>query len=110
MPVANHEETLPKLLKKAASYWPEISAQLYKTPEGGIAEHNYHELYQSALDFSGALLEMGVQRGERIALISENRKEWEECDIGLLAVGAVDTPRGCDATEADLSYILSFFV
>ncbi len=108
MPVANHEETLPKLLKKAASYWPEISAQLYKTPEGGIAERNYHELYQSALDFSGALLEMGVQRGERIALISENRKEWEECDIGLLAVGAVDTPRGCDATEADLSYILSF--
>ncbi|MCR5081812.1 MAG: long-chain fatty acid--CoA ligase [Treponema sp.] len=108
MPVANHEETLPKLLKKVASYWPETSAQLYKTPDGGIAERNYHELYQSALDFSGALLELGVQRGERIALISENRKEWEECDIGLLAVGAVDTPRGCDATEADLSYILSF--
>ena len=108
MPVANHEETLPKLLKKVASWWPEISAQMYKDSKGDLLERSYHELYQSALDFGGALLEMGVKRGERIGLISENRKEWEECDIGLLAVGAVDTPRGCDATESDLSYILSF--
>ena len=28
--------------------------------------------------------------------------------MGIMAIGAIDVPRGCDATEKDLAYILSF--
>lgn len=101
-------QTLPRILKQSAEKWPDVKSQLTTFKDGTIEELNFHQTYQYALDFGGALLSIGVKRGDRIGLISENRKEWEQADIGLLAIGAVDTPRGCDASESDLSYILSF--
>lgn len=102
------EGTLPKLLKLCSEKWPEVSAQLTRQKDGTNHEINYHDLFQYALDFSGALLSLGIKRGDKIGLISDNRKEWQQADMGLLAIGCIDTPRGCDASENDLAYILSF--
>lgn len=103
-----YEDTLPRIFRTAVKKWPEVSAQLSRTKDGGIKEVSYHDLFEKCLDFAGALLSIGVTRGEKIGLISENREEWEQADMGILIIGAIDTPRGCDSTEADLSYILSF--
>jgi long-chain acyl-CoA synthetase len=35
---------------------------------------------------------LGVKRGDRIALISENRPEWSLVDLAILALGAVNVP------------------
>lgn len=102
------EQTLPKILRKIAEQYPEINAQYSRTKTGEFIPTNYHNMYQNVLDFAGGLMEHGVTRGERIGLISDDRKEWQQADMALLALGCVDTPRGCDATESDLSYILSF--
>lgn len=102
------EQTLPKMLKQVAETYPEINAQYSRTKTGDFIPTNYHNLFQRALDFAGGLIQLGVQRGDRIGLISDNRAEWEQADMGLLAIGAIDCPRGCDATENDLAYILSF--
>src|SRR5574344_956043 len=102
------EQTLPKMLRRTAEKYPEINAQYSRTKTGGFTPVNYHDMYQKTLDFAGGLLQLGEVRGSKIGLISDNRAEWEQADLGLLAIGAIDTPRGCDATEQDLSYILSF--
>ena len=102
------EQTIPKLMRKAAQKYPEITAQYSRTKTGDFEERNYHDMLQFALDFAGGLAELGVVRGEKIGLISDNRREWESADVGLLALGAIDCPRGCDASESDLAYILSF--
>ncbi len=102
------EQTVPKIVRSTAQRYPETSAQLSRTKTGSYTEVNYHDFYQSALDFAGGLLELGIKRGDKIGLIADNRKEWEQADIGLLTIGAVDVPRGCDSTEKDLLYILSF--
>lgn len=41
---------------------------------------------------AAALARAGVQPGERVALISENRPEWLLCDLGIQAAGAVTVP------------------
>ena len=102
------EQTLPKMLKKVAAEFPEIAAQYSKNAEGVFEPVSYRELYESALDFAAALKQLGVVRGQAIGLISDNRKEWEQADMGIMALGAVDVPRGCDATLIDLQQILSF--
>lgn len=102
------EQTIPKLMRKAAQKYPEITAQYSRTKTGDFEERNYHDMLQFALDFAGGLADLGVVRGEKIGLISDNRREWESADVGLLALGAIDCPRGCDASESDLAYILSF--
>src|SRR5574344_297086 len=102
------EKTLPKILREVAEKYPETTAQIARTKMGDFIPINFHDMYQTALDFGGGLLSLGEKRGGRIGLISDNRAEWEQADMGLLAIGAIDTPRGCDATAKDLSYILSF--
>ncbi len=102
------EQTLPKMIQSIAEKYPEVIAQFSRTKTGDFIPTNYHDFFQRSLDFAGSLLELGMKRGDRIGLISDDRKEWQQSDIGLLAIGAIDTPRGCDASEKDLSYILSF--
>ena len=54
-------DTLPKLVRKSAIQWPEISAQLSRTKSGEYKETNYHDLFENAMDFAGALLDIGVK-------------------------------------------------
>ncbi len=103
------QETLPKILQEKAILYPEIPVQYYREQKEKVFNKiTYRDFFDKALNFAGGLLSLGVQRGTLIGLISDNRKEWLQADIGLLAIGAVDVPRGCDASVKDLEYILSF--
>jgi len=54
-----------------------------------------------------ALLESwGVKRGDRVALVSENRWEWAVADFAVLAIGAVDVPLYQTLTPEQMGYIL----
>ena len=102
------ETTIPRLFRKRASEHPEVAYQMSRFKDGHFEPTTYKEAYETAVAFAGGLLAHGVVREEHIGLISDNRKEWEHADMGLLMLGAIDVPRGCDATIGDLQYILSF--
>ena len=102
------EQTLPKMVRATASAFPELPAQHSKNSEGNFEPISYKDFFNTALNFAGGLLSLGVKRGDMIGIISDNRKEWQQSDIGIMAIGAIDVPRGCDATIKDLKYILSF--
>lgn len=101
------EQTVPKLLRKSAMEWPETVAQFARKKDGEFEPVTYRELYQKALDFGAGLLSIGIKRGDLIGLISDNRKEWLQADMGIMAIGATDVPRGCDATLLDLEAIFT---
>ena len=102
------EQTLPRMIRKTALAYPDLPAQYSRLSSGDFQPCTYKELFENAMNFAGGLLSTGVKRGDLIGLISDNRQEWEQSDIGILAIGAIDVPRGCDATIKDLQYILSF--
>lgn len=102
------ETTLPRLFRKTASTYPDVAFQMTRFNDGHFEPTTYKEAYDISMKFAGGLLSVGVVRGDHIGLISDNRKEWQQADIGLLSIGAIDVPRGCDATIGDLEYILSF--
>ena len=102
------EQTVPKMLKDSAGKWPEIPAQYFKNAAGTFSFFTYKELLEKVLDFGAGLLSLGIKREENVGLISDNRYEWLQSSLGIMAIGAADVPRGCDASEKDLSYILSF--
>lgn len=41
---------------------------------------------------SRGLINKGIQPGDKVALISNNRSEWNICDIGIQQVGAIGVP------------------
>jgi long-chain acyl-CoA synthetase len=50
------------------------------------------QIYQRVRALGTAFLKMGAKKGDRIALISENRWEWAVTDFAVLAIGAADVP------------------
>jgi long-chain acyl-CoA synthetase len=49
-------------------------------------------IYQRVRALGRALLSWGAQKGDRIALIGENRWEWAVSDFATLAIGAANVP------------------
>jgi len=50
------------------------------------------EYINRANSVSRALVKMRIQPGDKIAMISNNRSEWNICDIGIQQVGAISVP------------------
>ncbi len=49
---------------------------------------------------------LGVERGDRIVIVSENRPAWMIGDLAIMAVGAITVPAYTTSTEDDLLYLL----
>ena len=56
---------------------------------------------------SKGLLKLGIKPGDKIAMISNNRPEWNIMDIGILQIGAIDVPVYPTITEKDYKFIFN---
>jgi len=66
------------------------------------------EYLEKANTISRALLRLGIQKNDKIAIISSNnRTEWHIMDIGILQTGAQTVPIYPTISEADYEYILN---
>jgi long-chain acyl-CoA synthetase len=53
------------------------------------------------------LLALGVEPGDRIALVAENRPEWPVADLAIMSIGAITVPTFTTNTAADHRHVLS---
>jgi long-chain acyl-CoA synthetase len=60
-----------------------------------------------ANEMSSALLALGIEKGERVALISTNRVEWNVMDIALQQIGAIVVPLYPTISSEDYKYIFN---
>lgn len=58
-------------------------------------------------NFSYGLLEKGIQRGDRIITVSNNRPEWNFADMGIAMAGAVHVPVFTSLSISDYQYIIA---
>jgi len=66
------------------------------------------EYINRANSISRGLLNLGVQPNDKIAIISSNnRTEWNICDIGILQIGAQNVPIYPTITKEDYEYVLN---
>ena len=64
------------------------------------------ELYARVRAFAGVLAGWGVGKGDRVAIIAENRWEWMVADFATLALGAADVPLYPTLTPEQVGYML----
>ena len=66
------------------------------------------EYLEKANTISRGLLRLGVQPNDKIAIIStNNRTEWNICDIGILQTGAQNVPIYPTISKEDYEYVLN---
>jgi long-chain acyl-CoA synthetase len=67
-------------------------ALLYMDADGNWHPFTGMQIYQRVRALAEALRGWGIRKGDRIALLAENRWEWAITDFAALAMGAVDVP------------------
>ena len=59
----------------------------------------YKEIQKKVHQFAAGLLRLGINKGDRITLISEGRNDWLICELGMLYAGAVNVPLSVKLVE-----------
>jgi long-chain acyl-CoA synthetase len=66
----------------------------------------YSELYTVIRNLSGVLLALGVEKGDRIAIIGENSPNWGISYFAITTIGAIAVPILTDFSEIEIENIL----
>ena len=98
--------TLISMLEHSIQHYGSKPALAHKPKGGTYQDISYTELGESVDAFSKGLTALGVQKDDRVALLSENRPEWTITDFGSLKAGAVTVPMFSTLTAAQVGYIL----
>lgn len=75
---------------------------------GEWTTYSTKEFVDAMNDLSKGLIAMGVEPGDKVALIAHNNRcEWNICDHAILQIGAIDVPIYPTMTETDYEYIFN---
>ena len=99
-------DTLPKLFFDAIDNRARPDALRFKQ-NGQWLSLSHAEVERRAAAFAAALLELGIERGDRVAVLSENRPEWAIADYAVLGIGAVFVPIYSTLPANQITYILA---
>ncbi len=75
--VAHREDATAMRWRDSAGQWQPITAR---------------QLYHRVRALAHALQSWGIDKGDRVAILAENRWEWAVTDFAVLALGAIDVP------------------
>ena len=78
----------------------------YNVTGAGARTYTYAQVRDAARRGAAALARSGVGRGDRAAILSENRVEWALADWSCLCGGVVDVPIYSTLPAAQVAYIL----
>lgn len=67
---------------------------------------SWSEAARQVAAFADSLKRIGIEPGDRVMLVSENRPEWLIADLGIMAAGAVTVPAYTTNTTRDHTHIL----
>ncbi len=67
---------------------------------------SYSEIAERISTAAAAFISFGIEKGDVVALFSENSPRWLVVDQGLMRAGASDAVRGASAPIEELRYIL----
>ncbi|HWI87541.1 MAG TPA: AMP-dependent synthetase/ligase [Sphingomonas sp.] len=82
----------PFLVRKTGDFWQSLS---------------WRETARRVAALSEGLRAIGLEQGDRIVIVSENRPEWAIADLAIMAAGYVTVPAYTSNTARDHAHILN---
>jgi long-chain acyl-CoA synthetase len=104
-PAQPHAGSLPALLLEQAAAHPDTVA-LRRHELSRWREHSWADYAERAALAGLGLRELGVARGDRVAIHSDNRPEWLFADLGTQGIGAVSVGIYPTSPPSEVEYLL----
>lgn len=99
-------QSIPAILKENADKVGQRTAISYKK-RGTFLSLSYEEFYERVLMLARGLCKVGMQPGDRVAILSENRLGWAISDFGIQSGRGVTVPIYATNTGKQAAYIIN---
>ncbi|MCF8216213.1 MAG: long-chain fatty acid--CoA ligase [Chlorobium sp.] len=101
-------QTLPELFSSVFSHYrgKKDKFPIARKINGVYEPIPYEALEEDVQSFSAYLRENGIDRHDRVAILSENRPGWYLADMAILNLGAIDVPLYPSLPPNQIEYIL----
>ncbi|HKK61142.1 MAG TPA: AMP-binding protein, partial [Bacteroidales bacterium] len=73
---------------------------LWEKLDGAYRSTSYNEMRTLVYQFAAGIHQMGVKKGDRIALLAEGRVKWVVAELGMFYLGAIDVPLSIQLNES----------
>ncbi|HVH79397.1 MAG TPA: AMP-binding protein, partial [Stellaceae bacterium] len=79
---------------------------LWTKRDGSYRKLSWGEVESAVARLAQALIAYGIEPGDRVALVSENRPEWVIADLAIVSAGAITVPAYVTNTGNDHRHVL----
>jgi long-chain acyl-CoA synthetase len=103
---STHSKTVADLAPLAAERHADLPAVTYKDASGQWVSKNYREVGDIVRRLALGLIELGIEKGDKVSILANTRPEWTYFDFAALSVGAVVVPIYQTNSPDECRYVL----
>jgi long-chain acyl-CoA synthetase len=100
-----HSKTIADLLPKAADEYGSMVAVRYKEGDQWVSK-TFEEVREIVRPLAFGLVALGVEKGDRVAILANTRPEWTYFDFAALSAGATVVPIYQTNSPEECRYVL----
>ena len=94
------------ILNRMQVLYPDKTDVLAGKENGAWVRYSTNDYINYCNWVSYALLDIGIKKGDKVAIISNNRPEWIFTDLGISQIGAISVPVYPTISKEEYAYIL----
>lgn len=74
---------------------------IWEKTNGQFEPTNYKDIHELVRKYAAGFMALGLQKGDRVSLLSEGRRDWLLCELAILYAGGVNVPLSVKLEEAN---------
>ena len=83
------------------------SPYLWRKVEGKYHSLSWLEIQKKVNALAKGLVSLGILKGDRVVILSENRPEWQIADLAIMSIGGITVPAYTTSTTSDYKHIIN---
>jgi long-chain acyl-CoA synthetase len=103
---STHSKTMADLAPLAAERHADLPAVTYKDASGKWVSKTFREVGDIVRRLALGLIELGIEKGDKVSILANTRPEWTYFDFAALSVGAVVVPIYQTNSPDECQYVL----
>ena len=80
---------------------------LWKKLDGKFIPLSWSQTREQVESIAKGLINLGILKGDRVVILSENSPEWQIADLAIMTIGAISVPAYTTITTKDYEHIIN---
>ncbi len=98
-------KTLIELFETAVKIYPD-NIYLWEKKNGKYEGTTYKETRKQVLDLAAGIIDLGLKKGDRAALLADGRNDWIISELGIIYAGGINVPLSIRLETNELAFRL----